>query len=544
MPIRPEDFDALPNLPAGSLQQTEAVDSVTAEKERVGRGISASFTNIFKGASSRKFGTAAAIVVLGVICGVVWLHPGRSIERWLHRHIHQSISVHEPSSTHNLTHPDNHLQRAPATEPQRPDHPDEPSIAPLNLSPATVSVGPSESAQFLIDSRVYSGSDLNWSLQPAQGSISPSGLYTAPALITAPATVTIVVGRAAAGHETARATISLQASSPKIVPQNVSVGNLQKLQLTLRPAATSLVQWSISPTLGSISQGGLYTAPSVISQSAKVTVTAISSGSVTATSRINLQPVVINPITLASNANRIYVLRTSVSNSSNNDILWSINPQFGAISSDGVYTAPVVVPEPRTIQVTATSAADRTKFTHFEIGLPATISVKVAINPHSPVLSAGQREQLSATVTGSSNTTVTWTSSGIGNISPLGVFSAPLSVPPGESTVHIWATSNVDSRQVATTVITVRSAPAYDGPKSGIVTWTGNAGRNQTIKITNGAPGVSGAFPGLPIEATVSDHNVQILTAPSPANGWKMILVQTQAKEKTISIVWRLVAGR
>ena len=510
--------------------QTEAVDSATAERDV--RGTSASKAKFSKeGQPSRKVRTAAIIVVVGLMCGAVWLNAGRSIKEWLQRHSHEPIIMHEPSKAQNQARPADHLQRTPA------------NATLLNLSPATVSLGPSETAQFLIDSRVYSGSDLNWSLQPAQGSISPSGLYTAPPSITAPATVTVLVGSATAGHETERATISLQASpSPKIVPHNASVSSLQKLQLTLRPAATSPVQWSISPTIGSISQGGLYTAPSIISGTENVAVIASASGSFTSTSRINLQPVVIGPITLASSANQTYVLRSSVSNSRNNNILWSINPQFGTITSDGVYTPPVVVPSPRTIQVTATSAADPTKSTHFEIALPTTISVKVAINPHSAALSAGQREQFIATVTGSSNAAVTWSSSGIGNISPLGVFSAPLTVPPGESTVHIWATSNADSRVVASAAITVRPAPAYAEPKSGIVTWTGNAGRNQTIKITNGESGVTGAFPGLPIEATVSDHNVQILTAPSPLNGWKTVLVQTQAKEKTISIIWKVVA--
>jgi hypothetical protein len=419
----------------------------------------------------------------------------------------------------------------------------------INLSPATASVNPSGSVQFLIDSAIYTGADLTWSVPPEQGFITATGLYTAPASVATPGTVTVQVSRTTGAPGTAQATISLQASvpplppvAPKIVPQIATIGGSQQLPLTLRPQATSPVQWSISPAMGTISPNGLYTAPSVIVQPTKVTATASSPGAFTSTSTINLAPIVVGPITLVSDTNRTYVLRSSISNSKNANILWSISPQFGAISSTGVYTPPATVPSARTIQVTATSAADPTKSNHFDIALAATTpatSVKVEITPRAPTVSAGQREQFTANVSGSSNTTVTWSSSGVGGISPLGVYSAPANVS-AESTVHIWATSNADSRQIATTIITVRPAVGYQGPKEGVVTWTGGAGRSQRITISNGNPQVSGAFPGVAIEATSSDPKVRIVTAPSESSGWKTVVVQTEANETKISIAWKV----
>jgi len=83
--------------------------------------------------------------------------------------------------------------------------------------------------------------------------------------------------------------------------------------------------------------------------------------------------------------------------------------------------------------------------------------VSVAIEPGAPTVVANTPQPFLATVTGASNTGVTWSvqESGGGDISPTGVYIAP--APQG--TYHVVATSQADSCVSASIAVTVVPAP-------------------------------------------------------------------------------------
>ena len=98
---------------------------------------------------------------------------------------------------------------------------------------------------------------------------------------------------------TQTATITLDAStviSVSMTPGTTALNDLQTQQFTAVAAGTSntAVTWALSPTVGSISSSGLYTAPSLIGATQTVTVTAISAADPTksATAVITLKPLV------------------------------------------------------------------------------------------------------------------------------------------------------------------------------------------------------------------------------------------------------------
>src|SRR5215471_14087420 len=127
--------------------------------------------------------------------------------------------------------------------------------------------------------------------------------------------------------------------------------------------------------------------------------------------------------------------------------------------------------------------------------------VSISISPPSVTLGQGQSQQFSATVSGSSNTAVTWTMNpSIGTLTAAGLYAAPASIT-AQQTVQITATSAVDATKSATALATL--APTTSGipsqPSNGYsvsfqqvssaqlsVSWTAPAGhsKHDTISLS------------------------------------------------------------
>jgi hypothetical protein len=133
----------------------------------------------------------------------------------------------------------------------------------------------------------------------------------------------------------------------------------------------------------------------------------------------------------------------------------------GTIASTGLYTAPVST---GTHTIKAVNVNDSTK------SATATISVisavKVTLNTLTAAVLAGNRQQFSATVCGSSNQVLNWSSSG-GTVTSTGLFTAP-SV---EGTYTVTATSAADSSKSASAAVSVFSNVSADfgGRAGGVV---------------------------------------------------------------------------
>jgi len=119
------------------------------------------------------------------------------------------------------------------------------------------------------------------------GTISTSGLYTAPAQVPDPATVTVT----AVAHTDQTASVSRQVTitapppvSVQITPRDQTVGTGGTLQFTatVQNSSDTAVQWQVNgiaggnSTVGTISTTGLFTAPSAVPSPALETITAVS----------------------------------------------------------------------------------------------------------------------------------------------------------------------------------------------------------------------------------------------------------------------------
>jgi len=162
----------------------------------------------------------------------------------------------------------------------------------------------------------------------------------------------------------------------------------------------------------------------------------------------------------------------TVSNSADTSVIWSVNgviggsPQAGAISADGVYTAPSDLPQGGTVQVIATSHADSSKFATAGVTLSSDISVSISPETASVELGAVQVFQATLSSNGKPDTTIRWSLSGsscpnsCGSVDSYGHYTAP-QILPGNASITLTATSAADPSKQNSAIILITSSFSF-----------------------------------------------------------------------------------
>jgi trimeric autotransporter adhesin len=198
-----------------------------------------------------------------------------------------------------------------------------------------------------------------------------------------------------------------------------------------------------------------------------------------------------NPVNVAVSTQQQFT--ATVIGTSNTSVTWQVdgvvggNSIVGMISTAGIFLAPVTIPTPATVVVTAISTADGTTSGSAQATIVATgdaVSVSVGSTPSISEVYTGTTQSFTATVTGTANTGVTWQVNGmtggsatVGTISTSGVYTAPGSVP-SQATVTVKAISKVLSSAIGTEsfmIVTEPSAaepPPQTASPGGVVTYS------------------------------------------------------------------------
>jgi hypothetical protein len=183
----------------------------------------------------------------------------------------------------------------------------------------------------------------------------------------------------------------------------------------------------------------------------------------------------------------------TVADTANQAVNWSVagGGGNGTISSTGLYTAPGTVPSPAQVTVTAVSQKDTTKSASAAVTVTATptpSNISVVVSPGAPSVANFGTQQFTATVTGSTNTAVTWQVNGttgggrtLGFVSAAGFYVAPGGVP----------TASDGSGGSITTTLTVTAISQADNTAFGSATVTIVAG-NQKVQTGAIELGTSG----------------------------------------------------
>ncbi|MBL8231014.1 MAG: SBBP repeat-containing protein [Bryobacterales bacterium] len=342
----------------------------------------------------------------------------------------------------------------------------------ISLAPSQVTLNPNGTAQFNATVSGATNTAVTYLLQPAVGTISASGLYTAPASIPTASTVQLTASSVADPTRAATATINLQPASPiqiSLTPGTSSLQSAQQVTFSAIVTGTSntAVTFAIQPAIGTITAAGLYTAPLSIAAQTTIVVTAtsVADPSRFATATVILQPVgigvTLSPSSVTLQAGQSATFTALVSGTGNTAITYSLEPQTGVITPGGVYTAPSAITSATTVLLRATSVADPTRFATAIINLqPSAINITLA--PTVVNLSAGQSATFTPSVTGSSNTAVTYSlQPALGTISANGVYTAPASIAAATQVV-LRVTSAADSTRFATATINLQPGAAIN----------------------------------------------------------------------------------
>ena len=204
----------------------------------------------------------------------------------------------------------------------------------IAITPMSANVHAGQTVQFMATVRNSANTGVTWSLSgdgcsgTACGTISDSGLYTAPASVPTPPSVTVKATAAADTSKSASAVVTILA--PEVVvfifPTSPSVQFGHKLQFTatVSNATDDTVLWSLSgdgcsgATCGTISDSGLYTAPNIIPSPSTVAVTATAaadtSKSASAVVTIYAPSGYLNDLWLYDGANWIWVAGSNSTN--------------------------------------------------------------------------------------------------------------------------------------------------------------------------------------------------------------------------------------
>jgi len=294
------------------------------------------------------------------------------------------------------------------------------------------------------------------------------------------------VGAASINGVGSLARVAVSISPPTMT---VTTGTTQPFTATVSNTSEMGVGWLVngfpggidpisgSSPFGTIDKNGNYTAPPFIPTPPNVTVTAVANAdnSATANAAVSINgtasPVSISPTSASLSVGGIALFTGTagpgqavnwlVENILNGDTnVGTINPVPG--STDQVtYTAPLVVPggaQSAQVHVTVQSVANPLEAASALVTISAATgsAVVTIISPRSePVLQPGQTQPFQASVTGVSDTTVSWEvdavpggNANVGTIAGGGaqdtaLYTAPKHLPP-TTVVTVTAASNVD----------------------------------------------------------------------------------------------------
>lgn len=213
--------------------------------------------------------------------------------------------------------------------------------------------------------------------------------------------------------------------------------------------------------------------------------------------------VMVGPSTATVVVSALQQYTATVTGNPNTSVNWFVNGvaggnlTVGTISATGLFQAPGVVPSPATVTITAVSQVDNTTSGSAQATIAnpsATVTVTVSTNPAVTQVYTSTVQPFIATVTGTSNTAVTWYvegaqggSAAFGTIDTSGNYTGPANVP-SPATVVIEAVSQADATAVGTESITIVTQPSAAQPAPQTVSPGGTANYSLALNVNTGSP--------------------------------------------------------
>jgi hypothetical protein len=337
------------------------------------------------------------------------------------------------------------------------------SVAPPLPSPPSIQVviTPNTSSVLLGETLSFSASvsnspdkSVNWSVDGIPGgssqigTITPGGVYSAPANLPATAAVQITAASNADSSKYASATTTITSDLTVTLSSGnsaVELGAVQAFRATVSSAGKpdTSVRWSVAaascPTAcGTLDANGNYTAPQILPANTATTITATSvadpskQSSVTVTITSSFTLGLTAPANLTTDQTAVLVAKLTLipGSNPNQGLSWSLSGAGCSAESCGIlqvtttqsagasnindsadYTAPASPPQPALVTVTVASLADPTKKAQASIAIQPGSGV--TLSPVTATLATNHRITLTAAGGAASAGNLNWSVGGI-----------------------------------------------------------------------------------------------------------------------------------
>lgn len=297
------------------------------------------------------------------------------------------------------------------------------------------------------------------------GTVSASGLFTAPQVRPVPPSLTVTAKSAADPSKSASSTVNVTSNFTLTVsgPTSVDAAATVQFTATLTPAPNSnpstAINWSVSgpgcsgTTCGTVTSTGGYTAPTVapLPNTVNITATPAADPAKAVTRAVTINAVL--NVTLAPNSASVELgqqqnFTATVTGASDTRVAWDVNGIAGgdlavgtitnapADPNNATYTAPINMPMPNQVTVRARSNANPNVFATATVTLFSMIGVQ--LSPGSSTRAISHKQTFNINVTRTSNQRVAWQVN---------------SIPAGDARVGQICVVNVDPCQPVTTTV-------------------------------------------------------------------------------------------
>ncbi len=405
-----------------------------------------------------------------------------------------------------------------------------PSVVTVIVQPTSASVFLGQTQQFQASVAGSSSSAVTWEVNgvsggsATSGTISTSGLYTAPSALPSSASVTVAAVSQADPQASASAAVILKDDlAITLLPSTATIptGGAQVFTATVSgtgsPATT--VSWSVNgiaggdSTVGTIAASGVsgstttsvYTAPAVPPSPPSVTVTVPSAADTSKSARATATITCSGTSSIAPAAAGVTLGQTQTFTASfclaaGSSIAWDVNgiaggsAALGTIASSGtstaLYTAPANMPSTNPVTIHAgISPAPTSGAVTASATITLTSNVRVTVSPATANLALGQRASFTPIVTNTTNTSVTWSVNGIPNgNAAVGRVCQSATNPcvgptgPGAGSVDYIAPASVPATNPVTLAATSSADPAQTGAAAILI--AGPSGSGITVAVS------------------------------------------------------------
>jgi len=259
----------------------------------------------------------------------------------------------------------------------------QPTSSGVTVTPATANVRAADTQQFSASVKNVMDQSVAWSVNGTAGGdatvgkISATGVYTAPAALPNPASVSIEATSVSDKALSGSSIVSLENPVPTVTavsPASVAVGNFSitvtgtkfvngaKVMFGGRALTTKFVSATQLTATGT-------TTASQKGTSVQVTVSNPDPGAMTSAAlmvKVGAIPVVvtITPTSVSLRTGQSFQFKATVTGTTNTGIIWKVSnavggtPYVGIISTNGLYTAPPAVPGKGMVDIVAASVED------------------------------------------------------------------------------------------------------------------------------------------------------------------------------------------